>query len=67
MYYFLRLTENHQVKAITDVTGLSDQSARNLLYLKDNYPEILQMIDVLFTRIATDDITYYINLYNQKG
>ena len=23
------------------------------------------MIDVLFTRIATDDITYYINLYNQ--
>lgn len=65
--YLLKVedTENHQVKAVTDATGLSDQSARNLLYLKDNYPEILQMIDVLFTRIDTDDITYYISLYNQ--
>lgn len=65
--YLLKLDDDEkpQLKSIKDATGLSDQSARNLLYLKEHYPELMQMIDILFTSINTEDITYYLNLYNQ--
>ena len=65
--YLLELepTPNHQVKAIQDVTGLSEQATRRLMSFHDKYPGILKMIDVLLSDSSDDDIMFFINLYNQ--
>lgn len=58
-------TPNHQVKAVQDVTGLSDKASRRLMSFHDNYPNLLQMIDVLLCESANEDIMFFLNLYNQ--
>lgn len=65
--YLLELeeTSNHQVKAIQDVTGLSDRATRRLMSFHDKYPDVLQMIDVLLCESSDEDITFFLNLYNQ--
>lgn len=65
--YLLELEEtpNHQVKSVQDVTGLSDRATRRLLNFHDKYPSILKMIDVLLSDSSEEDITFFINLYNQ--
>lgn len=65
--YLLELepTPNHQVKAIQDVTGLSEQATRQLMNFHDKYPDILKMIDVLLSDSSDEDILFFINLYNQ--
>lgn len=65
--YLLELEEtpNHQVKAIQDVTGLSDPATRRLLYFYQKYPDILQMLDVLLCNSSDEDVTFFLNLYNQ--
>lgn len=65
--YLLELekTANHQVKAIQDVTGLSDRATRRLMSFHDKYPDVLQMIDVLLCESSDEDITFFLNLYNQ--
>lgn len=65
--YLLELekTPNHQVKAVQDVTGLSDRATRRLMSFHDKYPDVLQMIDVLLCESSDEDITFFLNLYNQ--
>lgn len=65
--YLLELepTPNHQVKAIQDVTGLSEQAARRLMSFHDHCPDILKMIDVLLSDSANEDVMFFISLYNQ--
>lgn len=65
--YLLELepTPNHQVKAIQNVTGLSEQAARRLMSFHDNCPDILKMIDVLLSDSANEDVMFFISLYNQ--
>lgn len=58
-------TPNHQVKAVQDVTGLSDKASRRLMSFHDKYPNLLQMIDVLLCESSDEDITFFLNLYNQ--
>ena len=61
----LEETANHQVKAVQDVTGLSDKATRRLMSFHDKYPNLLQMIDVLLCESSDEDITFFLNLYNQ--
>lgn len=65
--YLLELekTPNHQVKAVEDVTGLSDKATRQLMIFHDKYPDILQMIDVLLCESSDEDIMFFLNLYNR--
>lgn len=65
--YLLELeeTSNHQVKAVQDVTGLSDKATRQLMSFHDKYPNLLQMIDVLLCESSDEDITFFLNFYNQ--
>lgn len=61
----LEETANHQVKAVQDVTGLSNKATRRLMSFHDKYPNILQMIDVLLCESSDEDIIFFLNLYNQ--
>lgn len=65
--YLLQLEEtpNHQVKAVQDATGLSEHATRQLMNFSNNYPDIFKMIDVLFSNSSGEDITFFINLYNE--
>lgn len=65
--YLLELegTPNHQVKAVQDVTGLSETATRRLLSFHQKHPHILEMIDVLLRDSSDDDITFFQKLYNQ--
>lgn len=61
-------TKNHQIQHIKDVTGLSDAAIRKLMTLNiesSKYPGILEMIDAIISGTSAEDITYYINIYNQ--
>lgn len=58
-------TPNYQVKAVQDVTGLSDKATRRLMNFHDKYPDILKMIDVLLSDSADEDVMFFINLYHQ--
>lgn len=65
--YLLELeqTPNHQVKAVQDVTGLSDSATRRLMSFHKKYPSILKMIDILLSDSSEEDAMFFINLYNQ--
>ena len=58
-------TPNPQIKAVQDVTGLSTEAIRRLTQLKDQYPDILAMVDAIIAGTAAEDIVDYITLYNQ--
>lgn len=66
--YLLGLDDvpNPQIKAVQDVTGLSTEAIRRLTQLKDQYPDILAMVDAIIAGTEEDkDIADYITLYNQ--
>ena len=57
---------NRQIKSVQEVTGLSEQAIRRLTQLKDEYPDVLAMIDAIIAGTEEDkDIADYITLYNQ--
>ncbi len=56
-------TPNPQIKSVQEFTGLSDDAIKRLVELKDTYPDILAMVDAIFTGTAEEDITFFINLY----
>lgn len=61
-------TKNHQIKHISEVTGLSDTSIRKLIKFNNEaykYPGILDMIDAIISGTSDEDITYYLNIYTQ--
>lgn len=58
-------TPNHQVKAVQDVTGLSEAAIKRLQSLKDNSSGILEMIDAILSGTQEEDVVYFFNLYTQ--
>lgn len=58
-------TPSHQVKAVQEVTGLSEDAVRRLMQFKAGYPHIMAMVDAIIAGVAEDDIAYYLNLYRQ--
>lgn len=57
---------NRQIKSVQEVTGLSEDAIRRLTQLKDEYPDILAMIDAIIAGTEIHkDIADYITLYNQ--
>lgn len=58
-------TPKPQVKSVQDATGLSESSVRKLMSFKDNYPNIMNMIDAVISGASDEDVIYYINLYSQ--
>lgn len=66
--YLLGLDDvpNRQIKSVQEITGLSEQAIRRLTQLKDQYPDILAMVDAIIAGTKEDaDIADYITLYNQ--
>ncbi|MBD5155785.1 MAG: hypothetical protein HDT15_12190 [Oscillibacter sp.] len=57
---------NRQIKSVQEVTGLGEQAIRRLTQLKDQYPDILAMVDAIIAGTEEyKDIADYITLYNQ--
>lgn len=65
--YLLELEEtpNHQVKAVKEVTGLSEHAVQNLMIFHNKHPELLEMIDILLRSSSSEDISFFMNLYQQ--
>ncbi len=65
--YLLRedAPETPQIKTVQDATGLSVDAVRNIMDFNNSYPEIMKMIDTIFSYASGEGQAFIINLYNQ--
>lgn len=58
-------TPNPQIKSVQEVTGLSAEAIKRLTQFKNEYPDILAMVDAIIAGTTAEDVADYITLYNQ--
>lgn len=58
-------TPNPQIKSVQDFTGLSEGAIKRLTQFKNEYPDILAMVDAIIAGTTAEDVADYITLYNQ--
>ena len=66
--YLLEMTDSPtpEIGKVEEITGLGEQAVRRLTQLKDQYPDILAMVDAIIAGTEINkDIADYITLYNQ--
>lgn len=65
--YLLELDDfpKPQIKSVQDATGLSVDAVKNIMDFNNAYPEIMKMIDTIFSYASGEGQMFIINLYNQ--
>ena len=65
--YLLELDDypTPQIKSVHDATGLSAEAVKNIMEFNKNYPEIMKMIDTIFSYASGEGQAFIINLYTQ--